>query len=135
MRDNLADLRVVISVSETHHCQVLLGLSLRVLRRLFIQLFQLIQNQLHKSQSHLTLDNIRTIEAVETVSTHDPSLLAENAASLPLLTVVAKVFDQFVLDLNYQIIDEIELVSFGLGMKVVVSQLYLLRHAHIELYL
>lgn len=60
-------------------------------------------------------------------------MLAQNPASLPLLTIVPKVFNQFVFHFHNQIIDEIELVPFGLRVKVVVSEFHLLWDAHIEL--
>ncbi len=100
VRDDLTDLRVIISVRETHHGQVLLSLTLRVLRRLLIQLFQLIQNQLHQAKCHLTLNDIGTVKAVEAVGAHDAPLLAEDPSGLTLFAVVAEVLDQLVLDLN-----------------------------------
>ncbi len=50
-----------------------------------------------------------------------------------MLAIIAEVLDQLILDLDYQIVYQVELVAFSLGMKVIVSQLDLFWLTYIEL--
>ena len=60
-------------------------------------------------------------------------MLAQDLAGIPQLAIIAEVLDQLFLDLDYQIVYQVEFVAFSLSMKVIVSQLDLLRLAYIEL--